>query len=163
MFTRSGGKCVAHFEPTEAAVLHTVVIEVMALLTEEFDHGDPVVQRLFPDMYPEDPTSSADLRRYTEDDLREGKLEQAAALLDDLPRKGGSVALPGDRSEMWLRTLTDVRLALGTRLNVTDDTDIEAELDEAVFRDPTSAQVGDLSVYAYLSFLQGSLVEALMG
>jgi hypothetical protein len=60
-----------------------------------------------------------------------------------------------------LRALTDVRLALGTRLGIEDDTDIEAELDAAVGKNPTSSRVGQLSVYAYLSFLQESLVGAL--
>ena len=67
-----------------------------------------------------------------------------------------------EAADLWLRALTDVRLALGTRLGVLDDTDIESELDEAVLRDPTSARVGQLSVYAYLSFLQESLVGALI-
>jgi len=64
---------------------------------------------------------------------------------------------------MWLRALTDVRLALGLRLGITDDTDLEEELDAAVLHDPTSPRVGQLSVYAYLTYLQESLVGALMG
>ena len=53
-------------------------------------------------------------------------------------------------------------LALGTRLGIEDETDIEAELDEAVGRNPTSPRVGQLSVYAFLTYLQESLVDALM-
>lgn len=144
-------------------MLHSVVVEVMALLMEDLDRADPVVTRLFPDLYREDPTGSEELRRYTEDDLRAAKLDQAAALLDSLPPEGGPVTLTAEQAEMWLRTLTDVRLALGVRLNLRDDTDLEAELDDAVLHDPTSPLVGNLSVYAYLTFLQESLVLALMG
>src|SRR5258706_381279 len=85
MFVRDGTVCVARFGPGEAAVLNEVILEVITLLSEGFDRADPVVERLFPDIYPDDPTISAELRRYTEDDLRSAKLEQAAMLLDALP------------------------------------------------------------------------------
>ena len=162
MFTRRGGRCVARFAPGEAAVLHQVVAEVMALLSDGFDRADPVVERLFPDVYPEDPAGSADLRRYTDDDLKTAKLDQARSILSVLPADGGEVRLDPEQAETWLRALTDVRLALGLRLDIRDDTDLEAELDDAVLRDPTSPRVGQLSVYAYLTYLQESLLEALV-
>jgi hypothetical protein len=161
MFVRDGTVCVARFGPGEAAVLNEVMLEVITLLSEGFDRADPVVERLFPDIYPDDPAVSADLRRYTEDDLRSAKLEQAALLLDALPAEGGDVVLDEEQAETWLRALTDVRLALGLRLSISDDTDLEDELDEAVLHDPTSPRVGQLSVYAYLTYLQESLVGAL--
>jgi hypothetical protein len=161
MFVRDGTVCVARFGPGEAAVLNEVMLEVITLLSEGFDRADPVVERLFPDIYPDDPAVSAELRRYTEDDLRSAKLEQAALLLDALPAEGGDVVLDEEQAETWLRALTDVRLALGLRLSISDDTDLEDELDEAVLHDPTSPRVGQLSVYAYLTYLQESLVGAL--
>lgn len=163
MFIRSGGGCVAHFESTEAAVIREVLSEIIELLTGKLDRTDPVIDRLFPDMYREDPESSAELRLYTETDLRSTKLEQAREVLEYLPQSGGRVFLTTHQSETWLRALTDARLALGMRLNITADTDVDEELDEAVMRDPTSAQVGNLSVYEYLTFLQESLVGVLMG
>jgi Domain of unknown function (DUF2017) len=161
MFVRDGTVCVARFGPGEAAVLNEVMLEVITLLSEGFDSADPVVERLFPDIYPDDPVVSAELRKYTQDDLRSAKLEQAATLLDALPVEGGEVTLNEEQAEIWLRALTDVRLALGLRLAITDETDLEEELDEAVLRDPTSPRVGQLSVYAYLTYLQESLVGAL--
>jgi hypothetical protein len=161
MFVRAGEVCEATFGAGEAAVLHEVMLEVIALLSEGFDRADPVVERLFPDLYPDDPAGSAEMRKYTEEDLRSAKLEQAALLLDGLPAEGGEVRLTEEQSEMWLRALTDVRIALGLRLGISDDTDLEDELDEAVLRDPTSPRVGQLSVYAYLTYLQESLVGAL--
>lgn len=163
MFLRAGDRCVARFRSAEAAVLHEVVLEVIELLSEGFDRADPVVERLFPDMYPDSPADSAELRRYTEEELRSAKLEQAALMLDGLPAEGGEVHLDAEQAEGWLRALTDVRLALGLRLGITDDTDLEAELDDEVLRAPASPRVGQLSVYAYLTYLQESLVEALVG
>lgn len=163
MFTREGDLCVGHFDQSAAAVLQQVMIEVVALLSEQLDHDDPLVARLFPDVYPDDPEMSEDLRRYTEADLKSAKLDQAGAMLAALPPDGGEVRLDDEQAEAWLRALTDARLALGMQLDIRDDTDLVEEMDEAVLRDPVSVRVAQLSVYAYLSELQESLVEALAG
>lgn len=163
MFRRAGEYCVARFSPDEVGVLRKVAAEVVELLTDGFDHGDPVVGRLFPDVYPERPEDSAEYRRYTEGELKTGKIDQAGAILAALPSSGGGeVVLDPESAEAWLRALNDVRLALGVRLGVGDDTSLETELDEAVMRDPTSSRVYQLSVYAYLGYLQESLLEALV-
>jgi Domain of unknown function (DUF2017) len=162
MFRRKGGVCVATFSQQEAQVLRQCVAELAALLSDAPDPDDPAVERLFPDVYPEDPAAAKEFRRLTEDDLRSEKLDQAKTVLSDLLESGGEIRLAEEQADVWLRALTDVRLALGTRLGITDDTDIEAELDAAVGRDPRSSRVGQLSVYAYLSFLQESLVGALI-
>jgi len=162
MFRRKGGVCIATFSPQEAQVLRQCVAELAALLNDAPDPDDPAVERLFPDVYPEDPDAAAEFRRFTEADLKTAKLDQAKTVLSDLLESGGEVRLAEEQADVWLRALTDVRLALGTRLGITDDTEIEAELDEAVGRDPRSPRAGQLSVYAYLSFLQESLVGALI-
>ena len=161
MFRRSGSVCVARFSRQEAQVLRQCVAELAALLSDQPDPDDAAVERLFPDVYPEDPAEAAEFRRFTEADLKAAKLDQAKTVLSNLLEAGGEVQLDDEAADLWLRALTDVRLALGTRLGLADDTDIESELDEAVLRDPMSPRVGQLSVYAYLSFLQESLVGAL--
>jgi hypothetical protein len=163
MFVREGDVCVGRFDQSGAAVLQQVMIEVVALLSDQLDHADPIVARLFPDMYRDDPQVSADLRQYTEADLKSGKLDQAGAMLAALPPDGGEVHLDDEQAEAWLRALTDARLALGMQLDIRDDTDLVEEMDEAVLHDPVSVRVAQLSVYAYLSELQESLVEALAG
>jgi hypothetical protein len=161
MFRRSGPSLVARFTAVDARVLRQCVAELAALLSDTLDRDDPAVERLFPDVYPEDPDDEAEYRRYTEADLKATKLDQVRTVLSDLLQSGGEVRLDEQGADVWLRALTDVRLALGTRLGVQDDTDIQSELDDAVLRDPTSTRVGQLSVYAYLSLLQESLVGAL--
>jgi hypothetical protein len=164
MFRRVGSQCLARFSPEEVKVLRQVATEVVALLTDGFDPGDPVVERLFPDVYRDDPVQAAELRRYTEGDLKTAKIDQAGAILALLPSTGGAdVTLDPESAEAWLRGLNDVRLALGVRLDVRDDMILEDELDEAVLKDPTSARVGQLSLYAYLGYLQESLLEAMIG
>jgi Domain of unknown function (DUF2017) len=163
MFTRRGTGCVARLDAVEAEVLRDVLSEVMTLVGDDIDRSDPVVARLFPDHYPRDADTSQDLHRYTDDDLKTAKLEQAGAVLGALPRGGGVVRLDEEEAETWLRALTDARIALGLRLDVRDDTNLEAEIDDAVLADPTSPRVQQLSVYAFLTLLQASLVEALAG
>jgi len=163
MFRRDGGHCVARFAPDEVKVLRKVASEVVGLLTEGFDYDDPVVGRLFPDVYPDQPGESSEYRHYTEGDLKTAKIDQAGAVLAALPSTGGGeVRLDAESAEAWLRALNDARLALGIRLELEDETDLEAELDDAVLRDPTSSRVFQLSVYAYLGYLQESLLDALV-
>ncbi len=71
--------------------------------------------------------------------------------------------LDAEAAEAWLRAINDARLAMGIRLDISDDTDLGEELDDAVLRDPASSRVFQLSVYAYLGYLQESLLNALTG
>jgi hypothetical protein len=162
-FRRRGETLVARFAAEEVRVLRMVASELIGLLTDGYDRADPVVERLFPDVYKDDPADSADLRRYMEGDLKTQKIDQAGAILAALPMTGGAVVkLDAEAADAWLRALNDARLALGVRLEVRDDTDLASELDEAVLRDPTSARVDQLSLYAYLGVLQESLLDALL-
>jgi hypothetical protein len=162
MFRRYGKHCVATFAPDEVRVLRKVATEVVGLLTDGFDHGDPVVDRLFPDVYPTNTDDSAEFRRFTEGDLKTGKIDAAGAILAALPSSaGGEVRLDEEAAEAWLRALNDARLAMGVRLDISADTDLGEELDDAVLSDPSSSRVFQLSVYAYLGYLQESLLTAL--
>lgn len=147
-------------------MLRKVATEVVGLLTDGFDHSDPVVGRLFPEVYPDDSASTAEFRRYTEGDLKTAKIDQAGAILAALPDEsgeaGGEVKLDGEAAEAWLRALNDARLAMGVRLEIKDGTDLGEELDDAIAEDPTSSRVFQLSVYAYLGYLQESLLNALI-
>jgi hypothetical protein len=117
---------------------------------------DPVLARLLPDGYAEDPEAAGEFRRYTEQGLREGKVAAARTVLDTLPARGGRVRLTETDARAWLRALNDVRLALGVRLGVTDDFDeLPGDTDSG---DPRSTYVW---VYHWLAYLQESLVDAL--
>jgi hypothetical protein len=117
---------------------------------------DPVLARLFPDAYSDDPQASGEFRRYTEQGLRSGKAAAARTVLATLPPNGGRVRLSESEAQAWLRALNDVRLALGVRLGVTDDFD--EQVADMQPNDPRSAYVG---VYQWLAFLQETLVQAL--
>jgi hypothetical protein len=164
LFSRHGSTCVATLDAVESEVLRSVLGEVLELVgADDLDRGDPVIERLFPDYYPDDHETSGDLHRYTDDDLKATKVEQAGAVLATLPPGGGTVRLTDEEAEAWLRALTDARVALGLRIDVRDDTDLEGELIDAVENDPASARVQHLWVYHFLTMLQGSLIEAVAG
>ncbi|MGP8001242.1 MAG: DUF2017 domain-containing protein [Streptosporangiaceae bacterium] len=117
---------------------------------------DPVLARLLPDAYRGDTEAAGEFRRFTEQDLRSGKLAAARTVLDTLPEQGGRVELSEQDAQVWLRALNDVRLALGVRLDITEDTALRSQdLDPA---DPRSAY---LWVYDWLTYLQETLVRAL--
>lgn len=117
---------------------------------------DPVLARLLPDAYGDDPESAGEFRRYTEPGLRSGKVAAAQTVLATLPAAGGRVRLSDGDAEAWLRSLNDVRLALGVVLRITEDYEHETGgLDPA---DPRQAY---LHVYDFLTYLQETLVRAL--
>jgi hypothetical protein len=117
---------------------------------------DPVLARLLPDAYRDDPEASGEFRRYTEQGLRSGKAAAARTVLATLPPEGGRIRLSEPEARAWLRAINDVRLALGTRLGVTDDFD--DQVSDMAPEDPRAAYVG---VYQWLAFLQETLVQAL--
>jgi hypothetical protein len=117
---------------------------------------DPILARLLPDAYSDDPAAAGEFRRYTEVSLRSGKVAAAQTVLATLPERGGKVSLSADDAQAWLRALNDVRLSLGVVLGVTDDFDDEVAGLPA--DDPRAAYIG---VYQWLAFLQESLIEAL--
>jgi hypothetical protein len=143
--------------PDNAAGAGADDLSAMIGLTEDAElPDDPVLARLLPDAYRDDPEASGEFRRYTEQGLRSGKIAAARTVLATLPPGGGRIRLSESEAQAWLRALNDVRLALGVRLGVTDDFDEQVADMEP--EDPRSAYVG---VYQWLAFLQETLVQAL--
>ncbi len=161
-FSWEQGRLVADLEPHEAVLLRQSVSEIQDLLSGGAAGGgsgvridaDPVRRRLLPDGHRDDPQIAADYRGLTEAGLRQEKLADAALLLDNLSEAGGQVELSEDGAEAWIRTLNDVRLALGVRLDV-------EESDDPMLR---ADQTGDprWAVYSWLTAVQGLLVDALL-
>lgn len=116
--------------------------------------GDPALERLLPDAYQDDDDAALDFRRFTERSLRETKTAHARAVGESLGRSGEKVVLSDQEQASWLGFLNDGRLAIGTRLGLTDDN--HDELAGLPDEDP---RAGLLDVYDWLTYLQDSLVE----
>lgn len=128
---------------------------------------DPVLARLFPTAYPEDPEAAGDFRRFTEGTLRDGKADAAVAVIDGLEEAGLppelteeglviDVELDEATAETWLRSFTDIRLALATRLEVEEG---DEEYWESLPEDDPRGQAHD--IYLWMGYLQETLVDAL--
>jgi hypothetical protein len=121
---------------------------------------DPVLRRLFPNAYPHDADASSDFRRFTERDLKTKKIAEAQVVLQRLAvggRGAQDVKIPTEEVNVWLRTLTSVRLAVATRLGITDNETAE-QLAELPDGDPRAFM---LSVYDWLGFAEETLISAL--
>jgi Domain of unknown function (DUF2017) len=117
---------------------------------------DPVLARLLPDAYRDDAEAAGEFRRFTEQELRSDKVAAAQTVLDTLPPDGGRIELTEQDAQVWLRALNDVRLVLGVRLDISEDT---AQRSQDL--DPADPRAAYLWVYDWLTYLQETLVRAL--
>ncbi len=180
-FHRRFGKYAATFESTEARLIADLVDQVRHLLAERRAETpadplaaltgmtvgpptppeDPAVARLLPDFHAEDHELSSGLRVLHEPEVIAMKDAAAVRLLDTLPRGGGTVRLDQESAEAWMRALNDVRLALGVRLEITEDDMERPPLDDDT--DPSDDPIAAMfATYRWLSAVQDSLVTAMM-
>lgn len=141
-------------EDYEADLLRGLMREMRALLGNERDHRDPVVARLFPDAYSDEGNERA-YRELVGGDLRDYKLDALTTVELGVGREGAveTKIEPGE-AQAWLTTLTDMRLAIGTRLDVTEET-MAQELE------PGQPDAASFAALHWLGWMQGSLIEAL--
>ena len=151
-----GGDVVARLDPAEATVVGLLLDQLEQLLAADAEDvgDDPVLARLLPDGHRGDPEIAADYRELTESALRSGKADDLAVVRATLPAEGGDVRLDADQAGAWLRSTNDLRLALGTRLDIREDTEPPEEI--------TGDEDQQLAVYYWLTAVQGSLVDALV-
>jgi hypothetical protein len=133
----------------ERELLTSLPAELTALI--EANPADSGLRRLFPPAYEDDEESEDEYRRLMHQELLSGRRDALRVLADTARTE----RLSGEQLNAWLRALTDLRLALGTRLGVTEDT-----YDQEI--DPDHPQAYELSVFAYLSWLQEHAVAAAM-
>ncbi len=139
-------------DPDADPLAAAVGIDAAAMTPE-----DPVLLRLFPEAYSEDPAASSDFRRFTERDLRQAKLNHAETVLDCLERSSEKLLIPVALGPSWLGFMNDVRLALGERIGIDDD--FHEEVADLPEDDPRLAMVG---VYDWFTYLQDSLVQIML-
>ena len=176
-FRRTRAGVEVRFGTVEAAALTRLLTELVSLLddtggaarsddplealmagadTERERPDDPVLARLLPDAY-DDGEAAAEYRRLTEGDLRAGKVAAARTALATLEMAAGQkLLLDDEQAQAWLSAINDLRLSLGTRYEVTEDT--YDEMDSMAADDP---RLPPLSAYLWLGALEETLVHAL--
>lgn len=181
----SGPKLRSEMDGHEASVLRSLVESVLGMLEDRAAQAPrddlaeltglrtgnstppeiPALGRLLPEFHrpdadavsnPDDEASDLNgaLRSLHEPSIIDAKLAAGAVILRTVPEQGGKVVLNPEQAEAWLYGLNDVRLALGTTLGV--DADTPETLDDDDPRAP------HLDVYHWLTWMQDSLVQALM-
>jgi hypothetical protein len=119
---------------------------------------DPALRRLLPDAYADD-ASAGEFRRLMDNQLRGLKSDALQRMIGDIRSAGSGgepVALTPADVEIWLQAINDVRLVLGTRLEVTED--MTESWDTL---DPADPRTSLLLAYDWLGWLQESMVDAL--
>jgi hypothetical protein len=170
-----GGAVIIALDQVEISILRSFTVQLLELIgpgaepAESDDPlaglmtdgptkppSDPALARLFPDAYGDDIGASAEFRRYTENDMRTRKRDDALTVVQSLDRGGPVLALTLDEARQWLGTFNDLRLTIGTRLEVNEE---DTELYRLPDSDPRKPMV---MAYLWLGGLQESLVETLM-
>jgi hypothetical protein len=170
-----GGGAAIALDEVEISILRSLAVQLLELvgpgdqaegadvdpLAQLFAEGptkppeDPALARLFPDAY-EETEDASEFRRFTENDLRSRKREDALAMIKVLDAGGPVLQLTPEQARQWLGGLNDLRLTIGTRLGVSDDEGSELyHLPDGDSRKPL------VMAYLWLGGLQESLVEAL--
>lgn len=169
---RSDDHVVATFDRQESQLLRALVDQIREILAARSAQApadelaaitgikagpfsgpdDRVLARLLPDFSRGDPELASGLRSLHEPELIESKDGVAALVLNTCPPDGGRVRLSIEEAYAWLAALNDVRLALGTVLEVTEDMP-----DELPDGDPRAPHLG---VYHWLTYVQETLVHA---
>jgi Domain of unknown function (DUF2017) len=142
----------------EVAVLRGLPDQLRTVLGEGQD--EPVNQRLFPPAYLDvaDIEHDTEYHRLMHDDLVKEKLANLELVTDTLARgttsvRRWTVELTEEEAAAWLGVLNDLRLALGVRLDITED------FDGAV--DDTDPRAPALRLLSYLGWLEEQLLDAL--
>ena len=180
--TAGGPRFVSALEPHEVALLKNMAASVQGMLDERQSAApsdpleqitgirtgnsappqDATVRRLLPDFVrdqpgrADDPAASNDaLRSLHEPQIIDAKIAAAQRLVDTLPDGGGRLELTEDDAEVWIAAVNDIRLALGTILQIGPDMPDRLP--------PGHPMAAHLEVYHWLTVLQEYLVLGLMG
>ncbi|KWX20094.1 MULTISPECIES: DUF2017 domain-containing protein [Mycolicibacterium] len=183
--TANGPRFRSALAAHEAALLSSLVGSLVGMLDERESSGptdeleaitgmktgnpqppqDATMKRLLPDFYrpqTEHPAGSGTaeslnsaLRGLHEPAIIDAKREAAQRLLDTVPDGGGKFELSEDDAQAWASAVNDVRLALGTMLDIGPDGPDRLS--------PEHPMAGHLDVYQWLTVLQEYLVLGLMG
>lgn len=181
-FKKSGSQVLVTLADYEEAVLESLIEQLIELLQGEeiapageadpfaqweaemakpaLDASDPVIARLFPPAYRDDPQAEAEFRRFTETAQRRTRIEHAELVLDALRETNAgrdpAVVRLVD-ADAWLKTISALRLSLSVRLSIETAADID-ELEQLDDEEPRSVLYG---MYEWLGYFLEGLLDKL--
>lgn len=131
----------------ERALLRNVAPQLRQLL--DGDLADPTLRRLFPTAYADDPDRDREYHALVRDELADRRRAAVDTLLATVDRD----RVDEEELTAWMGAVNDLRLVLGTRLDVSEETD--------PVPDPDDPEAPLLVLYGYLGYLLEGIVEAL--
>ena len=131
----------------ERELVASLAEQLRELLLSDQPEG---VERLFPPGYSNDEERQTEYQLITHDEL----LEKRLASVDVLEQTVTQTSLTEEQLTAWMGAINDLRLVLGTRLDVTE------EMERVALDDPRAPA---LAVYQYLTYLLSEIVTALSG
>jgi hypothetical protein len=134
----------------ERDVLRTLPGQLRELITQADPLEDPVMRRLYPAAYLDDPEAAAEFDGFVRDDLT----AQRMSSIETMARTVDARSLGADELAAWLGAINDLRLILGVRLGVTEESE-PGDFDGEPEREASYA------LYSYLSYLEEEIVQAL--
>jgi hypothetical protein len=147
---RKGKSYEVKLSDEERVALRDLCKQLRELLLQESPSSDPGVARLFPPAYPDDLLQNLDYERTAGNDL----LAQRLAAIDIVAGSIDAKRLTEEQLLAWLSATNDLRLVMGTRLEITEET-----TEEDFAGDEAAEQTYGL--YSYLTWLVAEFVEAL--
>ena len=144
------GEFELRLDPKERDVLRGLPGQLRSLIENEDPTSDPAMARLYPPAYEDDPIRNLEYERLTGDDLTSKRLSS----IDTMEGSIDADRLTEDQLLSWLGVLNDLRLVLGTRLEITEGT---TESDFA----PDDPRASAFALYAYLTWFVDAIVRAL--
>lgn len=133
----------------ERALIASIVPDLRALLVD--DPNDEMLTRLFPTARPDDADAEAEYRELVRDELVSKRL----ARLDSVAELAEATVLDQEQMAAWMGAVNDVRLVLGTRLEVSEEDEFDFDDEEGATPESVAR-----SAYWYLGWLLEHLVEA---
>jgi hypothetical protein len=133
-------------DPELRELLASLATQLTDLIDDPEAADSSALARLFPDASMDDPLETLGFEQLMGEALRAGKRESAAVVR----ATANATHLDPEQTLAWMRCLNDIRLVVGTRLEIEEDTDIEA-----LFRDPLTEQAA--LIYTALTELVGML------
>jgi hypothetical protein len=131
----------------ERQVLADVLPQLAAALRGDAS-ADPAFKRLFPVAYAQDPEHEAEYRELVGDEL----LQKRQANVDVVLSTVRADRISEEELFAWMGAVNDLRLVLGTRLDVSEETELEVG--------PDHPEAPAYALYAYLGWLLELLVDA---
>lgn len=144
------GAFEVHLPVQQRAWLRDLPEQLRELVSDGDVENDPAVRRLSPIAYPDEPRMSAEYDAMVRDDLTQGRLAAAELMEHTLDAE----RLTEEETLAWLSTLNSLRLVLGTRLDISEELDLDQIADD----DPEASAY---LLYAFLTELEASFVDAL--